>query len=692
MIFLAYLTAGLATLGGLTCLGSTLFVAAPPTLLMLAGALLVGLPLINLRLALSLFILALPLFGNRPGSQPADYLLFLSCALQLGLMLALARPSNRSLLKSLPRDNTIFFYAYLFLLTALLSLSGLPLEEYLHDLRACVPSWHDWSAMTYRIFSLASATEEKIDYSILSVLWLSLALNIALAVYLTAQNNMRQTLHYAAMLLAGLVASLVVGLLDYYQLLDLRFWRALDPTANPGDVQFRLQSFFGHSGWFAEYVTLCIPYSMLLLLLPVRFLHRVGLLLLLLLVGEFTLILTFQRGGWLSYPLTLCAVWAAIYICYQLERQRTGFLPALKSSLTKVALSLPLTLVISTLILFALNHYRLFPAGNQFEVGRYWERLKEIQRTSDRSDFVRAGFLLAQLNPFLGGGAESFAVHYEREFASPAGRYYQSIVLPLHGSAHNVYLQIFAGQGLAGLALLLLLVAGMIYRALKIALYDEKVAFPGKVMLLIGAACGAAFLIYGNVQEVFYTHALQCLFFITLALTAAAAPSGLALAGPVRRRVWLILAVFIGLDWTWKLLQLPFVSPPKFPWMAYGCYAAEKDSAGGSFSWCGVRAKQLFRAAEEPKTARVHLRFGPNRSPTQPATLQFWWNNEKVYEVPVNPGEEYQLRVPLPQAEKQGSQLVWLELKTASYFIPRRDMPPSGDTRLLSYQLYKESP
>lgn len=693
LILIACFIGSLAALG---VIAAALLAEPTAALTWLSLSLALLLPLLNLPAALSLFLLLLPLFGNRPGSKAAQHLLLLSSALQIGLALSLLRQKNRRCLAYFPKENSIIFFCYIFLLVAILSLSGLPLSEYYYSLRSAIPAWRDFSALVYRFYALTTSSEETIDYSFLSVIWTAFSVNICLLLYLSARENARCLLHYGAMILGGLVLALAAGLADYYQIIDLRFWRPLDPIVNPNDVQFRLQSFFGHSGWFAEYVTLAIPYSMLVLLLPLKFACRLTLLLALLLLGEFALILTFQRGGWISYPLTLFAVWSAVYIAYRMERGERDFVKAFQESLLKIGFSLPLTLALSFSLLYTLNHYQLLPYGSEFKIERYWQRLKEIQRTADRSDFVRAAYRLGLLNPFLGGGSESFAFHFEREFNTPSGRFFGQLNLPLHGSAHNVYAQTFAGKGLAGLTILMLLVIGTAYSCLRHTFHNPALPFSNKVFLLIGASFAAAFLIYGNVQEVFYIQSLQYLFFASLALVAAAG-GGWKISDKERLSMFYFLAVMLALSMLWKMNDGAITLPPT----TYGCYAPEADQNGRTFRWCGVRARQLFRVAETPlqetdtngeksKIVSLNIKTGLNRYGNQPVTIQVRLKGQKIFEAPITALHEHHFEIHIPKELERHCEAgeIMLDLATASYFIPLRDTPPARDMRALSYMLY----
>lgn len=660
-------------------------------------------PLVSQSVALWLFLAILPIFGNRPGSSQAYYLLLLSSTLQIGLLLSLVRAKFRCTRPWLVGQNSLWLLTLLWLLMSSLSLTSLPLGDLYLNLKSSIPKLTDLSALLWRVHAFATSTEEKLDYSPLSVVLTLYSINIALWLYGSAKESHRLALIYASAVLFGLVLALGSGLCDYYQLIDLRVLRALDPVVNPGDVQFRLQSFFGHSGWFAEYVTLCIPFAMLLLRIPLKFMWRLMILLALLLTGELTLILTFQRGGWLSYPLTLFVVWAAIYITYRLERGETDVAAALKRSLVKVAVCLPLTICASLLVLWSLGHYGWLGPGRSLSIPQYSQRFKDIQRTSDRTDFMRAGFLIGSLYPFLGAGSESFAYQYRREFKSVQGHFPERINLPLHGSAHNVYFQTFAGKGMAGLAVLLTLLGLLLYRSLKLTLGDKTLLFDSKLMLMVSLCFGMAFLIYGNVQEVFYIQSLQFLFFAVIGLAAASTPSRWDIAPNSRRLLCTALGMLTLCHLVWLFTRFDWPGWFPNPNTDYGCYGAENDQHGGSFKWCGVRARQPFIVQSQlvsPQgnptgyNAFVHfqVQMGMSQLGPQGATLRVGYQGRTLHEELISPEGTYDIKVPLPETLPDTLRIagstINLDLSSASYFIPARDTKSSQDMRALSFKLY----
>ena len=146
----------------------------------------------------------------------------------------------------------------------------------------------------------------------------------------------------------GAVLSAAVGLLDYYGGISLVWFRRFDPVVNPGDVQFRLQSTFGHPGWFAEYVTIMIPFILIGFLKKNNNFPWKMFLFGILVLCEISLILAKARAGWISYPLTLMLCWVSVYFFKEGEGVKAWNVR--RKDIIKVAISVPITIVFSLII------------------------------------------------------------------------------------------------------------------------------------------------------------------------------------------------------------------------------------------------------------------------------------------------------------------------------------------------------
>jgi hypothetical protein len=465
--------------------------------------------------------------------------------------------------------------------------------------------------------------------------------------------------------------------LDYYGSIDLLWLRGLDPIVNPGGKQFRLQSLFGHSGWYAEYLTLAIPTCLILLALRIPFWLRATAILLALALGEFVLILTYQRGGWLSYPLTLIAVWAAIYVVRLLERNENDIGRALRRSMAKVLISLPLTVVVSLFLVVLIQG----KSSVEDAMSPYVSRFKDIQRTGDRTDFLKAGVLIGSLHPILGGGADSFAWQFEREVESPTGSFPGRFVLPLHGSAHNVYAQTFSGKGLCGLLALIAIPLCMLAVAPRVLRNGER-SVSDKLIVLTGACYGCAFLIYGNVQEVFYIQVLQFLFFCIAGIVAAVAyrssdlSTRTALVSP--SLCVALIALHVGWEFATPGLTRTFYAENR----QFGCFPTETPPNGTPYRWCGERAVLERSLPANSQTLDIVVEAGP-----LPQTLSVMSEQGAPVSISLAPGEKRVVTVPLSKGDSEHAQALIRFDATAS-FVPKLLWPTSADTRRLAFKVY----
>ena len=631
----------------------------------------------GLGCAVALFVL--PLGGNRPGTPQSFLSILAGASLFLG-MVGRGFRSKRNALSSLSGEelrNPLLFLGLLYCFFSVASLISIPVTHVIADLRN-VSSRESLQAIAFSFYSLVFASEHTLLYSFLSVYYTALAFLLGVALYrmCIADTERKPKLFLGAAFL-GLFASLLFGVLDYYGFIDLLWLRGLDPIVNPGGKQFRLQSLFGHSGWYAEYLTLAIPTCLVILAIRLPFWIRAVAILLALALGEFVLILTYQRGGWLSYPLTLIAVWAAIYVVRLLERNENDIGRALRRSMMKVLISLPLTVVVSLVLVFVIQG----KGSVEEAMSPYVSRFKDIQRTGDRTDFLKAGFLLGSLHPVLGGGSDSFAWQFEREIESPRGSFPGRFVLPLHGSAHNVYAQTFSGKGICGLLALLAVPLAMLVVVPR-TLRASNRSISDKLIVLTGGCYASAFLIYGNVQEVFYIQVLQFLFFAMVALVAA--------VGYERRNVsrtvvnvasWLCLAL-LSLHVAWEFVAPGYTRAFYAENRIFGCFPVEAPPESAPYRWCGERATIERSIDATTKAVDVIIEAGPVAQ-----TIMIHEEGMSAISVSLAPGEKKSVSVPL-KASSQAQGRASLRMNASGSFVPKLVWPASGDTRRLAFKVY----
>jgi O-antigen ligase len=604
--------------------------------------------------ALTAFSALLPWFGNRPGTTQSYFFLIVLSGIVVGL--TVRRLLVRTPSEALPPS---IYLGGLYVMVAIGSLVSATAYQGVQGVWATFPSIVSLRGLVFGLDGAFRVTENSPVYLLLSVTLTLLSFGVAVGIYRLRHRFPAAPYVLGAGLGGGLLCSIGVGIADYYQFIDLRWLRSLDPVVNIGNQQFRLQSTFGHSGWYAEYLTLTVSFFLLLLGLNIRYGVRVFLLIALLLVGEFVLLLTFQRGGWLAYPLSLFVIWGAIYVFQKLERGEANLGVALRSSVVKVLVSFPLTILCSLGLLLLLQRSGVVSPERQEELSAYTDRFKAISNTGDRTEFFVAGLKLGLLNPWFGAGSESFAVQFNREFNLPNGAYYQQANLPLHGSAHNVYMQTFSGKGLAGLLLLLLILGVLVVVPFGRVLRDDLLSTRSRLILLSIGCFGVAFLIYGNVQEVFYVASLQALFFIVIGMLAAVLPS---VRIPIfwRRGIVGILVALFLLHLCWQ-----FLTPGRF-WEVLarsepiGCSPVEARPDGVAYQWCGPR--------------------GELELPVE--------NGRSVGEVVLPLGQEVEQNFLLHNVV-EGSSQVRISFHTSEYFVPSVVIKDSDDRRVLSFQVLR---
>ena len=355
-------------------------------------------------------------------------------------------------------------------------------------------------------------------------------------------------------ILAGLVLTIAAGALDRLGYLDLRVLRATDPFTNLSGAD-RLQSTFGHAGWFAEYLCFATPAILALWLWPPgaearagaadaagreprgRRLVRLAAAAALLAIALVAVVLSYQRGGWITWAIVAAGVVAAIV---RLAARRFGTgrrrAPTLRRLLAVGAAAAILAIGAGLVVVRV--------AGGPGAMDRFAARARTITQVSDRQAHVTAGLRLGALLPILGGGSESFAMRYEQQYLRGGGAYYArgySPLLNMYGSAHNVFAQTFAGKGAVGLIALVLVVLTSAAAALRTLRRPDA---PPRVRVVAMIALGmvAAFAIYGQVQEVFYVAPLQLTVFAGCGL-AAALEAPLGPADRSRRRLGIVAAL-----------------------------------------------------------------------------------------------------------------------------------------------------
>jgi O-antigen ligase len=516
------------------------------------------------------------------------------------------------------------------------------------------------------------ADELKYFYPITALINLGLALGISRFVFTAAKQSTVFLKSLSFHLVAGVVISIISGLLDYFDFLSLIGIRELDPQVNAGGIQFRLQSFFGHSGWYAEYLTFSMPFVISLMLLPVRNWLKIILCLGTMIIGEYALILTYQRGGWISYPLTLVGIWSAIHILKGKDRNNvTVFNSVFKRTFRRILISLPITIAISISLV---KLYSTDSASTQIQ--KYTDRVAQIAQTQDRTEYFKAGANLGLMHPILGGGLESFGLQYVDEISKETGSLHKKYELPFHGSAHNFYFQVFSGTGLIGLICILYLIFSTIISIYSTLRNGSLIPSHKLALALITGSFLLAILIYGVVQEIFYIQCLQILFFSTLFGFAAEFPQTFAKKSKIRGICLSATLIAFVSHLIWEEKSGRVLQQEQ---RAFGCHPAETEENGWVFSWCGPTAYLPYKVKDGAIQIKVQSILESKES-----TMTIFEGRDKIGEFKLQPGTYYEKVIPIG---RRTTETVWITIKNEAAFIPDLLYPESNDFRLLSFKL-----
>jgi len=152
-------------------------------------------------------------------------------------------------------------------------------------------------------------------YMLESIVYTTLVSSIGVYILGTLEVDAKQVGRYIQMIFFGFLISLVVGYLSYFGIIDI-FWFS-DPD---GSARSRFASMYQNSTWYAEYIAVVLPLSLVLFRYYAKSKLFFVFFLTLVILMEVALIFAIQRGAWISYPFTLLAIWTSIhFVIYSLK-------------------------------------------------------------------------------------------------------------------------------------------------------------------------------------------------------------------------------------------------------------------------------------------------------------------------------------------------------------------------------------
>lgn len=568
---------------------------------------------------------SVPFFGSPPGGP---YLAILEALVGVVLLwsLVLRLPATRTRL-DLP--------VLVFILISLLSLIPLMYHP---------PSWSP-RVLLRLLGSLPNVETRSLFYCWRAAL--NLLLGWGLFVSVRRVFDVKKLPALGVALAAGLATSLILGLIDHGGWIDLGFYRPI------GGAQYepRLHSLFFHSGWFAEYVVLAAPLAIASCAVSrgrgVRFL----VVLIAVLVPP-TILLTAQRGAWVS--LTVQVIALAVLIAWQRPRL-WGF----KRLLSAVGAA-----VLATSLVMAILVKK--PETRETVEQRITRLTKDL---SGRSRIWRDAVQMAGERPVLGWGLGTFRPALDGWSGS------QSASRSAHFewlTPHQQYLMLAVERGLLGL-----LAFGWLGALAATSLWKIR-AGPLSQGLLVS---GLGFAVYGLVQYVFFLKVLEWLFWMMLGIAAVVIQGGQSEPEGLRpgRRSWLVVGG-VGLLLAFRLVAVEPLRHPND--RSAGLYAGER-SGGRAMRWADGWSAQRVRWQDEVLV--LPLANGHPRAGNHPVQVEVRIDGVVMFDGEVRGGwEEQRLTLGPPQRDD-----VLVEVHARPTFRPfyefRRypELPPSRDIRRL---------
>lgn len=306
----------------------------------------------------------------------------------------------------------------------------------------------------------------------------------------------------------GGVLAACLGVLNQFGLVDLSWYRPqfLDPSGVP-----RLHSITGNPGWFAQYLIGSFPFIILQpwARLPMM-IRRFGRVFFFLLCGA-ALLLTGSRTSWLIFPVvgSLCAIASILQADYSFGRS-TGVIARV---VVRSLLLLFLVVLVSTGLLFTTTQKE---ASKKTVVGNprieyLVQRMRHVFNPGERSRLWRQSLVLGWESPVFGLGYEGFKWHQKIMASVPESNFARHRqTANMWDTPHNLPLQLFISNGVAGLILWALLFASVLM-VLWHELRHSNSRFAAAVLISM-----VSLLLYGLTQSLLYIPMIWFLFLLTI--------------------------------------------------------------------------------------------------------------------------------------------------------------------------------
>ncbi|MBN1901707.1 O-antigen ligase family protein [Candidatus Sumerlaeota bacterium] len=428
---------------------------------------------------LYLLFLLLPFFGNNPGGK--HFLFFVDQILLIALLRWLIPLLFAK--KIVLRGARFGVWIWLFFIATILCLFPLRLEI-LNEMRAIGNiKW-----LLYNVFNA---------YAVNYFWSLRVPLNLFLSImfFYHVINNVsekKQLSNLALCALSGMFLSLAIGILDFHNIIDLTFFRSLNPDIQRFGYK-RLMSLFWHSGWFAEYLSLLSPFYLAFLCYrKFKLKLRHILLFTMILYG---VVFTYQRAGWISFMSSAVVL---LFLCG--KTYHYSYRRLLRIFVGLFVLSLG----------FAMLFLVFFDTDMKMSLVH---RLQNIFQYKDRTHIWNQALILYSKKPFLGVGSGNYYLYHRSAFPPDHPFFDYDKV-----TAHNTYIHLLVERGPFALLFFIVLLGSAFHSLIKSFGRGEN--NPDRRMIVVALLSSlTAFTVYGIAQYMFYIRIIELIFWFILALS-----------------------------------------------------------------------------------------------------------------------------------------------------------------------------
>ena len=467
--------------------------------------LLAGISLFKPNYPLYILALILPFFGNNPGGKYSLFfidqvliLILLRWMIPLVILKTkrgktIAPAMGYSFEKAVPASYAIWIWMFLFV--TLISLFPLRHELWKFYLTIGSLKWFVYSTYTAYAVYFNWCIRLTLDLFLSILFFYYIAYNV---------REKRQLQNLGLCAFSGLFIAVLLGILDFHNLIDLTFIRPMNRDIQRFGYN-RLMSLFWHSGWFAEYLVILSPFFMAPLILgrtnPIK--NKKGLFYLILtLLLFYAVVFTYQRAGWISFA-------SSTVVLFVLGRRKLSRVFFRRRNLA-------LFLIILFLVGAGFTFFISSDLTAQVPLAR---RMRNIFFAEDRTRIWDQALLLFRKKPFLGIGAGNYYA-YHRSIFPPGHAYYYTDKV----TAHSTYLHILVERGPFGLLtfLILLVVAfrrtWRAYRRLSES-SEEKSDHFQRILTAATLASLTGIAVYGLAQYLFYLRIIGLMVWFVLGLS-----------------------------------------------------------------------------------------------------------------------------------------------------------------------------